>query len=82
MGQKNTRADLKRYLSAREVARQLGVSSSWLYEEIARKRFPHTRLGPRRVGIDPDELAEFLRLRGVSAGEAHEHAAEREARYR
>ena len=64
-------------LTPREVADRLGVSRSFIYEEIARGHLPHVRLGVRRIVIELAELDRFLALRRYTA----EQAA-RELRYR
>ena len=57
-------------LTPREVADRLGVSRSFIYEEIARGRLPHVRLGLRRIVIELRELDRFLALRRYTAEQA------------
>ena len=59
-----------RALAPREVAATLGVSKSFVYEEIAAGRLPHLRLGRRRIVIELSQLEEYLRLRRWGAVEA------------
>ena len=57
-------------LTPREIATTLGVSRSFVYDEIAAGRLPHVRLGARRVLVERAEFLEFLKLRRWSAAEA------------
>ena len=57
-------------LTPQEVASTLGVSRSFVYDEIAAGRLPHVRLGARRVLVERAEFLEFLKLRRWSAAEA------------
>ena len=54
-------------------AKRLGVSPSWLYQEIRAHRFPHVRLG-NRVLLDPADVDAFLARRCVSVEQALERA--------
>ena len=50
-------------------AMRLGISSSWIYQEVRSDRFPHRRLG-NRVLLDPAEVDDFLARRCVSVEQA------------
>ncbi len=54
-------------LTPRELASRLGISKSFIYEQIATGRLPHVRLGARRIVIELSQLDEFLELRRCSA---------------
>ena len=54
-------------LSSRQVARLLGVSRSFVYDEIKAGRLPHVRIGQRRIVIEQRELDRYLRLRRLDA---------------
>lgn len=51
------------YLSVKEAARRLGVSTKTVDRKLkaAVQRLPHYRIG-RRIIIDPDELDRWIRL--------------------
>ena len=61
-------------LSARAVAERLGVSKSFVYDEIKAGRLPHLRLGQRRYVIESEQLDHYLALRRVTAEEAAANA--------
>ena len=61
--------------SVAKEAKRLGVSASWLYQEVRVRRFPHVRLG-NRVLLDPAEVDSFLARRAVSVEQALEHCVE------
>ena len=52
-------------LKVLEVADSLGVSESWVYNEIACGRLPVIKLRPGKgaVRIHPDDLNEFVKSR-------------------
>ena len=61
-------------------AKRLGVSASWLYQEVRMNRFPHVRLG-NRVLLDPAEVDDFLARRCVSVEQAVERVEEDDRRW-
>jgi excisionase family DNA binding protein len=61
---------IRRGLNPRAVADLLGVSISFVYDEIKAGRMPHVRLGLRRIVVEADQLEEYLDLRRHSAEEA------------
>ncbi|MDP6495421.1 MAG: helix-turn-helix domain-containing protein [Dehalococcoidia bacterium] len=56
-------------LTVPEVANSLGVSKSWVYDSIARRRLPAVKLSPGRgaVRVRPQDLRKFLEERRVIA---------------
>ena len=57
-------------VTPRELAARLGVSKSFIYDQITARRIPHVRLGARRIVIELEQLDEYLRLLRCSAEEA------------
>lgn len=57
-------------LSPREVAELLGVSRSFVYDQIAAGRLPHLRVGARRIVIEREQLERFLALQRHTANAA------------
>ena len=57
----------RRGLRVSEVTRMLGVSSSFLYRQIALGAIPVVRLGSRRGGIRirPEDIESYLKKRLV-----------------
>jgi excisionase family DNA binding protein len=48
-----------RFLTIGELADALGVSRSWLYQQVERDRIPHYRLG-RAIRFDDAQVREWL----------------------
>ena len=67
-------------LAPREIAARLGVSKSFVYEQIATGCLPYVRLGVRRIVVELSELEEYLRLRRWGAVEAAQRCSSREER--
>ena len=55
-------------LSAKEAANHLGLSAMSFHRLMNTGKIPVVRLGPRRIGIDPDDLAAFIESRKTVAG--------------
>lgn len=56
----NTR-EFTRPFTVTQAAERLGVGSSTLYKLIAAGEIAHTRIGPRLIRIDAEDLADFQR---------------------
>lgn len=48
-------------LSAREVAHTIGMSTSWIYDQIKKDKFPKpVRLGPQKTAWKLIDIAEWV----------------------
>ena len=59
--------------SVASEAKRLGVSPSWIFQEVRADRFPHIRLGGR-ILLDPIDVDDFLAHRRLSVEQALERA--------
>lgn len=57
-------------LRLKDVRSRLGISRSWLYDQLKNGRFPKPiQLGPRSIGWLEEDIENWLRSKGEQAGE-------------